>query len=87
MADMPYFIGRIVPSFMAYAPDVDRLKALSDRLVLAGGADSDGELPYRSAAFLAELLGTELIHFPGGHTGLSTHPAEFGELLRKVLSA
>ncbi|WP_433211788.1 alpha/beta fold hydrolase [Microtetraspora malaysiensis] len=87
MADMPYFIGRIVPSFMAYAPDVDRLKALSDRLVLAGGADSDGELPYRSAAFLAELFGTELIRFPGGHTGLGTHPAEFGELLRKVLSA
>lgn len=86
MANMPYFLGRIVPSFMAYAPDVDRLAALSDRLVLAGGADSRGELPYRPAAFLAERFGTELIHFPGGHTGLSTHPAEFGELLRKVLS-
>ncbi|WP_066943367.1 alpha/beta fold hydrolase [Microtetraspora fusca] len=87
MANMPYFVGRIVPSFMAYVPDVDRLKALSDRLVLAGGTDSNGELPYRPAAFLAERLGTELIHFPGGHTGLSTHPAEFGDLLRKVLSA
>ncbi|MEU6432237.1 alpha/beta hydrolase [Microbispora sp. NPDC046973] len=87
MADMPYFLGRIVPSFMAYRPDVDRLAALSDRLVLAAGADSQGELPYRPAAFLAELFGTELVHFPGGHTGLSTHPAEFGELLRKVLSA
>ncbi|MEU4726124.1 alpha/beta hydrolase [Nonomuraea dietziae] len=87
MADMPYFLGRIVPSFMAYVPDVDRLEALSDRLVLAGGADSRGELPYRPAAFLAERFGTELIHFPGGHTGLSTHPAAFGELLRKVLSA
>ncbi|MEU4546802.1 alpha/beta fold hydrolase [Nonomuraea dietziae] len=87
MADMPYFLGRIVPSFMAYVPDVDRLEALSDRLVLAGGADSRGELPYRPAAFLAERFGTELIHFPGGHTGLSTHPAAFGELLRKVLGA
>ncbi|MEU7883321.1 alpha/beta fold hydrolase [Microbispora bryophytorum] len=87
MADMPYFLGRIVPSFMAYTPDVDRLEALSDRLVLAAGADSEGELPYRPAAFLAERLGVELVHFPGGHTGLSTHPAEFGELLRKVLSA
>ncbi|MFG1865860.1 alpha/beta fold hydrolase [Microbispora bryophytorum] len=87
MADMPYFLGRIVPSFMAYAPDVDRLEALSDRLVLAAGADSQGELPYRPAAFLAERFGVELVHFPGGHTGLSTHPAEFGELLRKVLSA
>ncbi|GIH66607.1 alpha/beta fold hydrolase [Microbispora siamensis] len=85
MANMPYFLGRIVPSFMAYTPDVDRLKALSDRLVLAGGADSRGELPYRPAAFLAERFGTSFVHFPGGHTGLSTHPAEFGELLRKVL--
>ncbi|MBN6056895.1 alpha/beta hydrolase [Nonomuraea sp. RK-328] len=86
MADMPYFLGRIVPSFMAYTPDVDRLEALSDRLVLAGGEDSHGELPYRPAAFLAERFGTELVHFPGGHTGLSTHPAEFGALLRKVLT-
>ncbi|MGW5261366.1 alpha/beta fold hydrolase [Microbispora sp. NPDC004025] len=87
MADMPYFLGRIVPSFMAYTPDVDRLEALSDRLVLAAGADSRGELPYRPAAFLAERFGTELVHFPGGHTGLTTHPAEFGKTLRAVLSA
>ncbi|GII03923.1 alpha/beta fold hydrolase [Planobispora takensis] len=87
MADMPYFLGRIVPSFMAYTPDVERLEALSDRLVLAAGTDSRGELPYRPAAFLAERLGTGLVHFPGGHTGLSTHPAEFGERLRKVLGA
>ncbi|MFF0573472.1 alpha/beta fold hydrolase [Streptosporangium saharense] len=87
MADAPYFVGKIIPGFMAYVPDVDRLRALSDRLVLAGGTDSYGELPYRPAAFLAELFGTELVHFPGGHTGLSTHPAEFGKLLREVLDA
>ncbi|MFB4262287.1 alpha/beta fold hydrolase [Nonomuraea sp. GTA35] len=87
MADMSYFLGRIVPSFMAYTPDVARLRALSDRLVLAAGEESRGELPYRPAAFLAERFGTELVHFPGGHVGLTTHPAEFGELLRKVLSA
>ncbi|MER7206625.1 alpha/beta hydrolase [Streptosporangium sp. NPDC000239] len=87
MADAPYFIGRVIPSFMAHVPDVDRLRALSDRLVLAAGADSHGELPYRPAALLAERFGTELVHFPGGHTGLSTHPAEFGKLLREVLDA
>lgn len=87
MTNMPYFLGRIVPSFMAYTPDLDRLEALSDRLVLAAGTDSRGELPYRPAAFLAERFGMELVHFPGGHTGLSTHPAEFGDLLRKVLDA
>ncbi|MGW0552279.1 alpha/beta fold hydrolase [Streptomyces altiplanensis] len=87
MANLPYFVGRIVPSFMSYAPDIRRLEGLSDRLVIAGGQDSGGELPYRSAADLAERLGTELHHFPGGHIGLTTHPAEFGELLRKALRA
>nr|BFD96197.1 alpha/beta hydrolase [Kitasatospora sp. Xyl93] len=87
MANLPYFLGSIVPDFMAYSPDIHRLEALSDRLVLVGGQDSRGELPYRSAAFLAERLGTELQHFPGGHTGLTTHPAEFSELLRKAFGA
>ncbi|MFE9399255.1 alpha/beta fold hydrolase [Streptomyces flavidovirens] len=87
MTNLPYFVGRIVPSFMSYAPDIHRLEALSNRLVLACGQDSRGELTYRPAAFLAERLSTELQHFPGGHTGLTTHPAEFGELLRKALRA
>ncbi|MDT3443570.1 MULTISPECIES: alpha/beta fold hydrolase [unclassified Pseudofrankia] len=86
IANLPYFVGRIVPSFMSYAPDLHRLETLSDRLVLAGGQDSRGELPYRAAESLAERLGTELHDFPGGHVGLTTHPAEFGELLRKTLS-
>ncbi|MEV6686470.1 alpha/beta hydrolase [Streptomyces sp. NPDC051130] len=85
MANLPFFVGRIVPSFMSYAPDVERLEAVSDRLVLACGEDSRGELPYRPAALLAERLGTELRHFPGGHTGLTTHPTRFGELLRNAL--
>ncbi|WP_030304364.1 alpha/beta fold hydrolase [Streptomyces katrae] len=84
MANLPYFIGRIVPGFMSYVPDITRLGTVSDRLVLAGGQDSRDELPYRPAALLAERLGTPLVHFPGGHTGLTTHPAEFGERLGKV---
>ncbi|MEW2138076.1 alpha/beta hydrolase [Streptomyces sp. NPDC005409] len=87
MANLPYFVGRIVPGFMSYAPDLHRLQTLSDRLVLACGQDSRGELPYRPAAFLAEHLGTELLHFPGGHTGLTTHPAAFGALLREAFRA
>ncbi|MFE2140803.1 alpha/beta fold hydrolase [Streptomyces sp. NPDC059456] len=85
MANLPYFVERIVPAFMGHAPDVDRLAAVSDRLVLAGGRDSRGELPYRPAAFLAERLGLDLVHFPGGHTGLTTHPGEFAVTLREAL--
>ncbi|GAA2457087.1 alpha/beta hydrolase [Streptomyces pulveraceus] len=84
MANLPYFVGRIVPSFMSYTPDMDRLEALSDQLVLAGGQESSGEPAYRSAALLAVRLGTQLLHFPGGHIGLTTHPARFGELLHEA---
>ncbi|MFE4619730.1 alpha/beta fold hydrolase [Streptomyces sp. NPDC056747] len=87
MANLPYFVGRIVPAFMSYAPDLNRLEALSDRLVLAGGQDSVGELAYRPAALVAERLGLELLHFPGGHVGSTTHPAPFGELLRTAFRA
>ncbi|MFF1379472.1 alpha/beta fold hydrolase [Streptomyces sp. NPDC058308] len=84
MANLPYFVGSIVPSFMTHTPDLDSLETLSEQLVLAGGQDSRGELPYRAVAFMAERLGAELQHFPGGHIGLTTHPAEYGELLRKA---
>ncbi|MCI3928476.1 alpha/beta fold hydrolase [Streptomyces sp. AN091965] len=87
MADLPYFVTRIVPSFMSHTPDVDRLRALADRLVLAGGQDSPGELPHRATAHLAERLGTDLLRFPGGHTGLTTHPRAFGALLHEALHA
>ncbi|MEU0183954.1 alpha/beta hydrolase [Streptomyces sp. NPDC006207] len=85
MGNLPLFVGRIVPAFMSYAPDTSRLKALSDRIVLAAGQDSRGELPHRAAASLAEHLGTELRYFPGSHIGLTTHPTAFGEHLREAL--
>ncbi|MEU5582606.1 alpha/beta hydrolase [Streptomyces huasconensis] len=85
MGDLPYFVGRIVPSFMAYAPDMDRLRSLADRLVLAGGRDSESELPWRATACLAERLGVPLQRFPGGHVGLTTHPVAYGEFLEASL--
>jgi Predicted hydrolases or acyltransferases (alpha/beta hydrolase superfamily) len=87
IAGLPYFIERVVPSFMAYVPDLDRLRAMADRLVVGCGAESGGEVPHRAAAYLAERLGVAVLRFPGGHVGLTTHPAEFGELLRKALRA
>ncbi|WP_328315711.1 alpha/beta fold hydrolase [Streptomyces sp. NBC_00388] len=84
MADLPYFVGRIVPVFMSCTPDIDRLEELSHQLVLAGGQESRGELAYRPAALIAERLGRELLHFPGGHTGLTTHATPFGEALREA---
>ncbi|MFB8087423.1 alpha/beta fold hydrolase [Streptomyces sp. NPDC055992] len=85
VAGLPYFLGRVVPAFMSYAPDIHRLKSASDRLVLAVGRDSYGELPHRAATALAEQLGAEPRTFPGGHLGLTTHPDAFDDALRSAL--
>lgn len=86
MSNMPFFLRRIVPTFMSHTPDLARLAALSDHLTLAAGEDSPGELTYRPAAWLANHLGTDLLHFPGGHVGLTTHPTEFATLLHETLT-
>ncbi|MFF2654606.1 alpha/beta fold hydrolase [Streptomyces sp. NPDC058045] len=84
-ANLPYFLGRIVPGFMAYSPDLERLAGVADRLVTACGADSTGELPQRAVTFLAQRLGTPLAEFPGGHIGLTTHPDAFRTRLVEAL--
>ncbi|MET7936453.1 alpha/beta hydrolase [Streptomyces sp. NPDC005322] len=86
MANFPYFLEHILCSFSSYTPDVAALRAASERLVPAGGRDSHGLLLYRPPVALAELLATEIVDFPGGHTGLSEHPKEFTEVLRETLS-
>lgn len=92
MADLPYFVGRIVPAFMSYAPDADRLAALSDRLVLACGNDSRGELPYCPAALPAERFGRAVSFSRSGMwTALVTlrrvHLGWFPQLVRPVRQA
>jgi hypothetical protein len=52
---------------------------------VAGGTTSRGEFAQRTAAALAERLGTPLIEFPGGHGGFATDPQEFAAVLRRTL--
>ncbi|WP_039940026.1 alpha/beta fold hydrolase [Streptomyces himastatinicus] len=85
MANFPFFLEHILCPFTGHTPDLEALEAVSERLVPAGGRDSHGLLLYRPAVALAERLGTEVVDFPGGHTGLSEHPAEFTEVLRGIL--
>jgi hypothetical protein len=72
-------------AYPRFAPDVDALTAVSDRLILAGGRDSREHFPYWPNTVLADRFGTEVIDFPGGHIGYVTHPAEFATRLRQVL--
>jgi pimeloyl-ACP methyl ester carboxylesterase len=77
-----------------YEPDFDALRAASTRIVIAAGAESEGEMAYRGAHAVAERLGTEPVIFPshhggflGGEYGWAGEPEAFAAKLRHVLAA
>jgi hypothetical protein len=77
-----------------YEPDFDALRAAPTRIVIAAGAESDGEMACRGAFAVAERLGTEPVMFPSGHGGFlggeygqQGEPDAFAAKLREVLDA
>jgi pimeloyl-ACP methyl ester carboxylesterase len=87
-------LGQIVITGTNYEPDFDALQVASTRIVMAAGAESDGQLTSRGAFAVAERLGTEPVIFPsnhggflGGEYGQTGQPDAFAEKLREVLTA
>lgn len=62
-------LGQNMVSCTHYEPDFDALKASSTRIVVAAGAESEGEMANRCAHAVAERLGTEPVIFPSNHGG------------------
>jgi pimeloyl-ACP methyl ester carboxylesterase len=76
-----------------YEPDFDGLRAASTRIIMAAGAESEGEMTNRAAAAVAERLGTTPVTFPSGHGGFlggeygqTGDPDAFAAKLREVLA-
>ncbi|MFI5821787.1 alpha/beta fold hydrolase [Streptomyces rishiriensis] len=69
-----------------YRPDIDALRPVADRIVVAGGSKAQGSLFHRTAVALADQLGTELVDFPGDHTGFLTDSEPFARLLFEVFT-
>jgi pimeloyl-ACP methyl ester carboxylesterase len=76
-----------------YEPDFDALRAASTRIVMAAGAESEGQLAHRGAVAVAERLGTEPVLFPSGHAGFlggeygqQGEPDAFAARLREVVA-
>jgi pimeloyl-ACP methyl ester carboxylesterase len=71
-----------------YEPDFDSLRETSTRIVVAGGAESEGTFPYRAALAVAERLGTDAMIFPSHHGGFGQQgdPDAFAATLRRVLT-
>ncbi len=77
----------------AYAPNFDALRSASTRIVMAAGAESEGEMANRGAHTVAEKLGTTPVIFPsnhggflGGEYGQTGDPDAFAAKLREVLT-
>lgn len=86
-------VGQNIISGTSYLPDFDALRAASTRVVIAAGAESEGELACRAALAIAERLGTPAVIFPSGHAGFlggemgqMGEPDAFAAKLRQVLA-
>ncbi len=85
-------LGQNIISCTHYEPDFEALRRASTRIVLAAGAESDGEMAHRGAEAVAERLGTTPVIFPSGHGGFlggeygqTGDPDGFAAKLREVL--
>jgi pimeloyl-ACP methyl ester carboxylesterase len=80
------FFGHGLLPIALYQPELAALRGGPARVVVAGGTTSKGEFPQRTAAALAERLGTSLIDFPGGHAGFASDAGDFAAVLRRTLA-
>jgi pimeloyl-ACP methyl ester carboxylesterase len=87
-------LGQNVISITHYQFDFDALRAASTRIVIAAGAESEGELACRAALAVADRLGTKPVIFPSGHAGFlggeygqTGDPDGFAATLRGILAS
>lgn len=85
-------LGQNIIGTTHYEPDFDALRRASTRIVMAAGAESEGEMANRGAHAVAERLGAEPVIFPshhggflGGEYGWPGEPNAFAAKLRDVL--
>ena len=83
-ANAEFFLTHDSPSVRRYKPDMAALQRASTRIVVAAGRTSRHIWIHRAARLLADRLGTELVEFPGGHSGYAMHPRAFASRLDEV---
>ncbi len=80
------FFGHGLLPITLYQPDFSGLQGVPGRIVVGGGTTSKGQFAQRTAVALAERLGSQLIDFPGGHTGFTSDAKDFVGVLRRTLA-
>lgn len=70
---------RNMPATVDHRIDVDALRALGDRLVLAAGVESGETFAARGARSVAAAVGRPVTEFPSHHGGFTEHPGQPGD--------
>jgi pimeloyl-ACP methyl ester carboxylesterase len=85
-------LGQNMVSSTHYEPDLDAMRSATTRIVIAVGAESEGEMAYRAGVAVAARLGTTPVTFPSNHGGFLGgedsqvgEPEAFATKLREVL--
>jgi pimeloyl-ACP methyl ester carboxylesterase len=81
-----FFLAHGVMPIGLYTPDISALAASKVRVVVGVGAESEGQLAWRSAMALAMRMGLTPVTFPGGHGGYGEEPGPFARKLEEVLT-
>jgi pimeloyl-ACP methyl ester carboxylesterase len=84
LASSARFFDHEIRGTTRYQPDITALT--SGRVIVGLGATSGNLVTYRTSTELAKLLGTTPVEFPGDHGGFIGQPAEFADVLEKVLA-
>ncbi|HXY92784.1 MAG TPA: alpha/beta hydrolase [Acidimicrobiia bacterium] len=79
------FLGHMLRPTTHYEPDIAALSAAPTRIIVAAGATSQGQVANRTALALADALGSDIVEFPGDHTGFIAFPGECAQVLQGLL--
>jgi pimeloyl-ACP methyl ester carboxylesterase len=82
-----FFLHREMIAVTNYLPDLDALRAISDRVFPAAGQKSLAKKRFYAevAPILAERIGSELVMFPGHHASFIDMPDVWAARLRDIL--
>jgi pimeloyl-ACP methyl ester carboxylesterase len=83
--NLDYFFGHGILPLSEYEPDITKLRKVAAGVVVGVGAQSEGQITYRTSVALAEKLELKPIIFPGDHMGYVSQPDAFAAILQQSL--
>ena len=77
MGNLEYAMKSEIPGLHAYDPEPEIIKKYADMITIAAGEKSGETVYVREARRLADMMGSRVLYYPGGHNLPYDIPAEF----------